>query len=44
MRRFRMILTLFMDAVLSAHALPAVFNYAGQVVVNGQSQPRSLDE
>ena len=30
------ILTLFMVAVLSAHAVPAVLNYAGQVAVNGQ--------
>ena len=44
MRRFRMILTLFMVAVLSAHTVHAVFNYAGQVMVKGQSQPRSFDE
>ena len=36
MRRFRQILTLFMIALLSAHAVPAVLNYAGQVAVNGQ--------
>ena len=36
MRRFVQILTLFMVAVLSAHAVPAVLNYAGQVAVNGQ--------
>jgi hypothetical protein len=37
MRRFAQILTLFMVAVLSAHAVPAVLNYAGQVAVNGQA-------
>ena len=36
MRRFGQILSLFMVAVLSAHAVPAVLNYAGQVAVNGQ--------
>ena len=36
MRRFGQILTLFMVTVLSAHAVPAVLNYAGQVAVNGQ--------
>ncbi len=36
MRRFAQFLTLFMVAVLSAHAVPAVLNYAGQVAVNGQ--------
>ena len=36
MRRFRHILTLFMVTLLSAHAVPAVLNYAGQVAVNGQ--------
>ena len=37
MRRFAQFLTLFMVAVLSAHAVPAVLNYAGQVAVNGQA-------
>ena len=36
MRRFAQFLTPFMVAVLSAHAVPAVLNYAGQVAVNGQ--------
>jgi putative cell wall-binding protein len=36
MRRFAQILSLFIVAVLSAHAVPAVLNYAGQVAVNGQ--------
>ena len=36
MGRFAQFLTLFMVAVLSAHAIPAVLNYAGQVAVNGQ--------
>ena len=35
-RSFGQILTLFMVAVLSASAVPAVLNYAGQVGVNGQ--------
>ena len=36
MRRFGQTLTLFMVAVLSAHAVPVILNYAGQVGVNGQ--------
>ena len=36
MKRLAQFLTLFMVAVLSAHAVPAVLNYAGKVAVNGQ--------